>query len=55
MATIGLDKLCYAMFTEDDRHIQGRLWHHRRLAALIRDSTKPRLTPQIFWRVNTQE
>lgn len=20
MATIGLDKLCYAMFTEDDRH-----------------------------------
>lgn len=55
MATIGLDKLCYAMFTEDDRHIQGRLWHHRRLAALIRDSTKPRLTPQIFWRIQAKQ
>lgn len=35
MVTIDLDKLYYVMFTEDDRHIQGRLWYHRRLAALI--------------------
>lgn len=29
MVTIDLDKLCNPTFTEDDRHIQGRLWHHR--------------------------
>jgi len=55
MTTIGLDKLCYATFTEDNRHIQGRLWYHGRLAALIRDSTKPRRTPQIFWRIQAKQ
>ena len=55
MTTIGFDKLCYATFTEDNRHIQGRLWYHGRLAALIRDSTKPRRTPQIFWRIQAKQ